>query len=292
MPGEKERIELLLVDDEEDFRLAASRALQRQGFAVRLAESGERALEMLAAETPDVVVLDLRMAGLGGLGTLERLRQSWPELPVLILTGHGRYEDALAGINLKVIDFVQKPVEMDEMAARIRAYLAAEKRPLLREKSIRELMVPPDRYRLVYQDQSLRQVVTMLVDIMRQPQVEGEIDRGRRALLVFDRQGNFQGLVRATDMVRVMIPDFLLHSPYSSYFTGMFLAQSKVVGNLTLEKVLWRHPGVDISAPLMEAVYLMVVGQLSHLPVMENGKLAGILRPEDLFREIAAPILG
>lgn len=291
MVEEKKQAKLLLVDDEEDFRQAASRALQRQGFAVSQAESGERALEMLAQEVPDVVVLDLRMAGLGGIGTLERLRKNWPELPVLILTGHGRYEDALAGIHLQVIDFVQKPVEMEELAARIRDFLAGGRRRPLREKSIAEVMVPASRYRRVFIDQNLREVVRLLVENMSRPQVEGDLDQGRRTLLVYDREENFQGLVRAVDVVRVMIPEFLLHSPYSSYFTGMFLAQSKVVGNMTLEKVLWRHPGVDIRAPLMEAVYLMVIGQLSHLPVMENGRLVGILRPEDLFREIAAPIL-
>jgi DNA-binding response OmpR family regulator len=292
MADVKKEIKLLLVDDEEDFRLAASRALGRQGFSVLPAESGERALQLLRSEQPDVVVLDLRMEGMDGISTLEEIRKTSPDLPVIILTGHGRYEDALAGIKLKVIDFVQKPVDMQELGDHIRGFFAQEKRIALHEKTISELMVPASRYRRVYVDQPLREVVDVLREAIRKPSADAELDRGRRTLLVFDRRETFVGLIRAEDIVRVMIPQFLLESPYSSYFTGMFLAQAKVVGKLPIDEIVRRHPGIDTGAPLMEALHLMIVGHLSHLPVLQKGELVGLLRPEDLFKEIASPILG
>lgn len=290
MKNDTKTIKLLLVDDEEDFRAAASRALERQGFKVTLASGGEQALREIRAEAPDVVVLDLRMEGIDGIHTLQEIRKVKMDLPVIILTGHGRYEDALAGIQLRVVDFVQKPVDMQELGDRIRAVLIKGGRVPLREKTIAELMVPISRYRRVYINQSLREIVQVLAESMER--TDEDHDRGKRTLLVFDGQENFIGLIRAEDIVRVMIPRFLLNSPYSSYFTGMFLAQAKVVGSLSIGEIVRRHPGVEVGAPLMEALHAMVSGKLSHLPVMQAGMLVGVLRPEDLFQEIAAPLLG
>ena len=287
MKKDEKKIKVLLVDDEEDFRVAASRALERQGFSVAQARSGEQALRVIRSEAPDVVVLDLRMDGIDGIQTLMEIRKSQVDLPVIILTGHGRYEDALAGIRMKVVDFVQKPVDMQDLGNRIRSVFAEGGRAPLREKTIAELMVPVSRYRRVYASQSLREVVQVLAESMKRS--DEDDDRGRRALLVFDGWENFIGLIRAEDIVRVIVPRFLLDSPYSSYFTGMFLAQSKVVGTLLGEEIVHRHAGVDIEAPLMEALHLMVSENLSHLPVMQKGMLVGILRPEDLFQEVATP---
>ena len=285
MKNARQAIKLLIVDDEDDFRSAASRALGRQGFSVSEAASGEQALKKIRAQTPDVVVLDLRMEGIDGIRTLMEIRKEQIDLPVIILTGHGRYEDALAGIQMRVVDFVQKPVDMHDLGERIRFILAEGGKAPLREKTIAELMVPISRYRRVYVSQSLRETVQVLAESMGR--TDEDDDRGKRTLLVFDGQENFVGLIRAEDIVRVMIPGFLLDSPYSSYFTGMFLAQAKVVGSLSIGEIVRRHPGVDVRAPLMEALHVIVSDKLGNLPVMQDGVLVGMLRPEDLFQEIA-----
>jgi len=292
MPNKEVTIKLLLVDDEEEFRRSASKVLERMGFSVRQATGGEQALERIQEEVPDVIVLDLRMEGLDGIATLERIRESFGDLPVVILTGHGRYEDALAGIQMKVIDFVQKPVDIRHLGERIREYLKRDEHEPLREKSIGELMVPESAYRRVNIDQSVQEVVEVLHSTQHRLSQVGEADRGRRTLLVFDDREQFVGLIRAEDMVRAMIPAYLLESPYSSYFTGMFLAQTKVMGKLPIRHLIRDRPSVDVDAALMEAVYLMVAHHVSHLPVTRDGKLVGILRPEDLFPEIVNPILG
>lgn len=288
MQNRKKKIKLLLVDDEEDFRRAASRALERQGFKVTQTHSGVLALKKIRTEAPDVVLLDLRMEEIDGIQTLMEIRKQRFDLPVIILTGHGRYEDALSGIQMKVVDFIQKPVDMQDLGERIRSIFTEGGKAPLREKTIAELMVPIDRYRRVYVNQSLQDIVRMLAESIGRE--EGD-DRGKRTLLVFNSQEKFEGLIRAEDIVRVMIPKFMLASPYSSYFTGMFLAQAKVVGSLPIDMIAHWHPGIDVRAPLMEALHTMVSDKLSHLPVMRNGVLVGLLRPEDLFGEIASPLL-
>jgi DNA-binding response OmpR family regulator len=284
-------IKLLLVDDESDFREAARQALSRQGFQVSEAESGERALEMLASQRPDLVVLDLKMRGMGGVAALRAIRELDEDLPVMILTGHGRYEDALAGIQLGVVDFVQKPVDMKQMASRIRGILAvaAVAKPL-GERSIKELMVPQSLYSRIYADQTVREAVDVLRRVQLRALADEDTDRGRRTLLVFDRKQRFVGLLRAEDVVRVIVPEWL-ESSHASYLTGMFLAQAKVVGGLLLQQVVLPPVSVEIDAPLMEAAHLIVSRRVSHLAVMRKGKLVGVLRPEDLYQELVAPFV-
>ena len=287
MDTETKPIRLLLVDDDTEFRQAAGPALRRQGFQVSEAGSGEHALELLPLDDPDLVILDLKMGRMDGIEALERIRKRDQDLPVLILTGHGRYENALAGIQLGVVDFVQKPVDMRVLGERIRALVQGGKRPL-REKSLQELMVPEALYARIFVDQTVGDAVRTLQEVQRREVLPGDTDRGRRTLLVFDRTEEFKGLIRAEDLVRLTVPSFLVESPYSSYFTGTFLAQAKVVCRLSLREVLKLIPTLDVDAPLMEAAYWLVSRRLSHLPILSDGKLVGILRPEDLYQEIAA----
>jgi DNA-binding response OmpR family regulator len=285
-------IELLLVDDEAEFREATARALERRGFRVIQAESGERALERIGSGAPDIVVLDLRMEGMDGIDTLTRIRQERRDLPVIILTGHGRFDDVLQGINLNIVDFLQKPVDVERLATLIRKLMSEGRKKPLRERTIGELMVPVSSYRRVYGDQPLREVIVELREAMFQ-NVTGKVaEHGHRSVLVFDRQEMFLGCLRIIDFIDLVLPTFLRESPYSSYFTGMFLAQCKMVGNQPVSEVLGSQPTVDIDAPLMEAVYLMVGNYLINLPVMKDGEIVGLLRDKDLLLEIAAAIAG
>jgi len=290
MSAEKSGIRLLLVDDEAEFRDSARKALSRQGFVWSEAESGERALEILETARPDVVVLDLKMQGMDGISTLQQIRQTDEELPVIILTGHGNFQDALSGIRLGVVDFVQKPVDLKLLGERIRKLVSGGGERPLREKSLADLMVPEFLYSRIYQDQNVLEAVEALMAAQRRPPLQDDSDRGRRTLLVFDREERFVGLIGAADVVRVMIPSFLMESPYSSYFTGMFLAQAKVVGKLPIRDFIRAPLSLDLGTPTMEAAYLMVSRHVSHAAVTRDGEFVGILRPEDLYREIGNSI--
>jgi CheY-like chemotaxis protein len=289
--NEPSSAKILLVDDEVEFRQAASRALTRQGFHVVEAESGERAIAIAGETLPDLVVLDLRMEGMDGVETLRRLREIQQDLPVIILTGHGRFADALAGIRYQIVDFVQKPVDLKRLGAMIREHLAGDRVRPLREVSIRELMVPAEGFARVYVDQTISDVVQALSSLDLATGSNGG-DPRRGTLLVFDRQERFEGLIRVRDVVWMMVPKFLRESPYSSYFTGMFLAQTKIVGRQPIVDLIRPRSTVSVDAPLMEAVHAMECDRVGLLPVLDHGHLVGLLRAEDLFTEIALSILG
>lgn len=286
-------ITLLLVDDEKEFRDATCRVLRRRGFQVREAESGKVALERLREEVPDLVLLDLRMEGMGGIDTLREIRKSWPDLPVIILTGHGGFDDAIAGIRLEIVDFLQKPVDVEQLGERIRMLLQLERQDPLRERRIPDLMVPVESYHRVQAWRPLREAIESLRDSLFLP-VSGKVtERGHRTLLVYEDDGRFLGVLRPRDVLGCVIPAYLRGSPYASFYTGMFLAQSKVIGDIRVGDVVRQskarglQPTVDADAPLMEALHTIVSLSIINLPVMRGGEVVGVLRDKDLILEVA-----
>jgi len=117
---------LLVVDDNADNRDMLSRRLQRQGYQVQAVESGEAALECIAQAKFDLVLLDVMMAGMGGLATLERLRQTYSQaqLPVIMATARSQSEDMVEAFRLGANDYITKPIDFAVALARIEAQLA------------------------------------------------------------------------------------------------------------------------------------------------------------------------
>jgi len=284
--SENEMISVLIVDDEAGFREATGRVLSRRGFLVDEAESGKSAIEKISGQIPDLVLLDLKMPGMGGIETLQEMRRIAPKLPVIILTGHGDLDSALAGIQLEIVDFITKPVDMDLLASRIQKLLnAKEGQQALREKRIRELMVPAEQYQRIYADESVGRAASILL----QPILEIQDGNGLadRSILVYDRRERFIGMIRYQNLLRLVVPPFLAESPYPAYFTGMFLAQCKLVSKREIEDLIDDDAYVEFNAPLIEAVHIMVTHHLVDLPVLEKGKLVGVLREKELIGEIA-----
>jgi DNA-binding response OmpR family regulator len=108
---------ILIVDDEPNVRLLFRTALETDGYIVSEAEDGPAALADLSGDGADLVLLDLRMPGLDGLEVLRRLREAGHDVPVVIVTAHGRIPDVVAAMKLGAVDFLPKPVT----PARLRA---------------------------------------------------------------------------------------------------------------------------------------------------------------------------
>ena len=109
-------IDLLIVDDETDFRESACRYLKRTGFHVDEAEDGEEALNITVNRKFDVVVLDIHMPGMSGLTVLRQLMDRETPPKVIMLTGGGTIENAVESIKLGAYDFLTKPVKLDHLA--------------------------------------------------------------------------------------------------------------------------------------------------------------------------------
>ncbi|MCF7811283.1 response regulator [bacterium] len=283
------KLKLLLVDDELDFRRATTKTLIRRGFTVSEAATGEEALVSIKQNRPDIVLLDLKMPGLDGIETLQRIRQKDRILPVIILTGHGDFQDALAGIRLEIVDFIQKPVDVDQLSVRIHSLLARGTKPSLRERSISELMKPPSLYPKLYIDEPVTKALEALRAAFFQSDPDDKKDGKVRSALVYDRDEKFLGLIRFPDLLRLVMPPFL-NEPYTTFFTGMFLAQCKLISKRSIKDLMPRQIFIKLQAPLMESISLMIEHKLINLPVMMDDELVGVLRERDIIVEIVESV--
>jgi two-component system, NtrC family, nitrogen regulation response regulator NtrX len=110
---------IVLVDDEVSILNSLGGALRDEGYRVSCARSGEEALEELQQDLPDALLLDIWMSGIDGLAVLERVKQFAPQLPVIIISGHGNVETAVRATKLGAFDFVEKPLSLERILVSI-----------------------------------------------------------------------------------------------------------------------------------------------------------------------------
>jgi two-component system OmpR family response regulator len=115
---------VLLVDDEPDFTGPLAERLRRRGFTVTVADNGEQALARVHTATPDVVLLDVRMPGLDGISTMQRLRADHPHIEVILLTGHESVRSGVDGMRRGAFDYLAKPIAIEELVEKLSAACA------------------------------------------------------------------------------------------------------------------------------------------------------------------------
>lgn len=120
---------VLVVDDSDDARAAARRALDRAGFVVTEASDGDEALKFVSSDPPDLVLLDLGMPGMGGLEVLTEIRRT-SDLPVIVLSGRAEESERVVALEMGADDYIVKPFLVRELPARIRSVLRRS-RPLV-----------------------------------------------------------------------------------------------------------------------------------------------------------------
>lgn len=113
-------LHVLLIDDEEAFVTTLQERLELRDIEARVALDGHAGLDMITNQLPDVVVLDLRMPRLSGIEVLKQIRQQWPQLPVIMLSGHGSKQDAQTCLDLGAVQYHKKPLDIDMLVDSIK----------------------------------------------------------------------------------------------------------------------------------------------------------------------------
>lgn len=112
-----------MVDDDAAVRESLERSLRFEGYEVRTAPDGVAALEVVARDQPDIVVLDVMMPRMDGLETCRRLRARGDDVPVLMLTARDGLADRVSGLDVGADDYLVKPFALEELFARLRALI-------------------------------------------------------------------------------------------------------------------------------------------------------------------------
>jgi DNA-binding NtrC family response regulator len=136
---------VLVVDDEKNILLSLHQALQLEGYRTELAGSGQLALDVLAARPVDAVLMDVKMPDLDGLTVLERMLAIRPDLPVIMMSGHGTIDTAVKATQLGARDFLEKPIGRERLLVALRNALAHQ--AVVTE--LEALRADADRYEMV-----------------------------------------------------------------------------------------------------------------------------------------------
>lgn len=135
---------VLVVDDAAQIRdFVAEYVLRPNGFTVFQADSGEQGLEIARRETLDLVVSDIKMPGLSGIGLAQTLHREQPHLPVILITAEGSEQLAQEALRAHVVDYFIKPFDPEELLASIRRALEARRRPLAVAEQVLATLADP-----------------------------------------------------------------------------------------------------------------------------------------------------
>src|ERR1700761_5560133 len=116
-------IRAVVVDDEDSLTDLLSMALRYEGWDVRLAPDGQKALSVIREFRPDIIVLDIMLPDIDGLQVLQRLRADGNQTPILFLTAKDSVDDRIAGLTVGGDDYVTKPFSLEELVARLRGLI-------------------------------------------------------------------------------------------------------------------------------------------------------------------------
>jgi len=190
------RSRVLVVDDEMGVR-ESLRAILHGECEVITASSGEAALEVLGRESIEVMTLDLKMPGLGGIGVLERAKQIDPDLEVLIITGYGSLDTAVQGLRLRAFDYLSKPFD----SAQVRRLVA---RAIARRAAMRRMNALPEQV-LSGLSHELRTPLNVIMGYSAILREEGEDSLSAEQRLALDRiQSNSASLLAYIETILYM----------------------------------------------------------------------------------------
>ena len=126
---------ILIVDDEEAVRFFIADALSRAGWQVHEADSGEAALATLSEQPFDVMLLDLRMPGMGGLAVMRQAKERWPEVMIIIMTAYASLDSAIEAVRQGAFDYLRKPCSVDDIMSCVNRAMAKK------EAQIRQVQI-------------------------------------------------------------------------------------------------------------------------------------------------------
>jgi CheY-like chemotaxis protein len=290
-------LKILMVDDEEKFRATTKKLLDKRGFKTIMAESGEQAIERLT-ENPDVVILDIKMPGMDGHKALKEIKKHSPDLPVIMLTGHGALPSAQEALSEGAFDYLSKPCDIDILVGKIlEAHHYRKDDTAYLEKNVGEIMIPIEDYTTIKRDQTIKEAILRLKrSFVLRVATSKIMETGHRSILVFDRKQEVIGVLTIEDLLKAIMPAYL-NAPKPSmadsiqfspmFWQGMLTKEVKALVHKRVDEVMSPAPiTIDSEANLMEAAYIMVSNKARRLVVMAAGNVVGMIREQDLFFEM------
>jgi len=291
------QIKILMVDDEKRFRETTRKILEKKGFHTILAENGEDALEKLSQD-PDVVILDIKMPGMDGHATLKEIKKIKPDLPIIMLTGHGDRPSAREALVKGAFDYLSKPCDINLLAEKIKEACHRTNRVSDgEERPITAVMIPITEYSIINEKKTIKEAIDELKKSFISKIATNQLmETGHRSILVQDKDNQVTGILTIRDLLELVMPAYLSapkpfladsieYSPM--FWKEMFSSGIRQMKNKCIAEVMSPSPiSIDGRSNLMEAAYLMVYNNERRLLVKSSGHVVGMIREQDLFFEM------
>lgn len=212
---------VLVVDDEESICKSLEGVLSDEGFSVMIAKSGEEALAMMDEKLPDLVLLDIWLPGIDGIEVLRRMRETLPDIPVIIMSGHGTIETAVKATKLGAYDFIEKPLSIEKIL--ITLDNAFNYRMLREEnKLLRQKIRYPDLTGRSPAMMRLREQISKLAPTDSCVLIMGENGTGKEVVARYIHKKSKRASRPFIELNCAAIPDSLIESELFGYEKGAF----------------------------------------------------------------------
>jgi two-component system response regulator AtoC len=252
-----DRFRVLVIDDDPGVRDYMEALVSRQGYEVTAAADGEEALKNLETTLPDLITLDVVLPGMDGLQTLEKLKQRLPDVPVVMLSGHGQARNIVEAMRRGASDFLRKPFEVEELELAFQK--ALEKRALKQEvERLRGRARSETDFMLLTGDnpkmREIRDIIEQVADTDITVLIRGESGTGKEvvARTLYQLSGR-----REQPFVKVncaALPSELLESELFGFEKGAFTGAHKRKlgkfeyanhGTIFLDEISEMHPSLQ-----------------------------------------------
>lgn len=230
---------ILIVDDEEGIRQSLSDILEDEGYAILTAQSGEECLKILKESSPDLIILDIWLPGIDGIETLQEIKSFAPDMPAVMISGHGNIELAVKSTKIGAYDFLEKPLSLERVVLVVRR--ALEKRTLEIENIVLKENLSAlghRKWRLIGESQKMKDIesqIAMAAQSNSRVLIFGESGTGKEVAARLLHEQSVRNKKSFVEVNCAAIPQELIESELFGHEKGSFTgAVEKKIGKFEL----------------------------------------------------------
>ena len=275
----EEDIRVLLVDDEEQFVINMAKILKVRGFDVSTAFNGYDAVDAVKCSGGfDVVLLDVKMPGLDGIATLREIKKRAPDTEVIMLTGHATLSTGTQAMREGAYDYLMKPCDIEDLTEKLREAYHVEnikRHPVLWvRQTVHEVTL--GSFKKLYYDDPVIHAVKIFDPKTRKTVVE--------EVYIQDQEDRLLGVVTKSDLLK----EARDANPGLSLDWKQLMEFPELLPPLKLGQVMRPDRPVTTSPEesLTETARRMITNNVRCMPVVENGKVLGIVRMQDILQYV------